>query len=130
MGDRRCRSEGIKEDSAPDVETLPISSWLKRAMQLTLPSRRLKLEDEAYVEMASTAQNLQLFAVRYVTYENQATHEQTWLSIRGLNMNSLLTPPKTEGWVSYKCLRKNQESTRSRELRNAQFKIMDLFRRN
>jgi hypothetical protein len=32
-------SEGIRDDSAPEEETLPISSWLKRAIQLTLPSR-------------------------------------------------------------------------------------------
>lgn len=46
------------EDSAPVVETDPISSWLKSAIAFTFPSRILKLGDDAKVAMASTAQNL------------------------------------------------------------------------
>lgn len=57
-GERRCRRKGMREDSAPDVETEPISSWLKSAMQFTLPSSTLKEEDEANVASASRAQNL------------------------------------------------------------------------
>ena len=48
----------MREDSAPEVETEPISSWLKRAMQFTLPSRAVKLFELAKVAMASTAQYL------------------------------------------------------------------------
>ena len=48
----------MREDSAPEVETEPISSWLKRAMTLTLPSRVGKrLEVDTFVR-ASTAANL------------------------------------------------------------------------
>jgi hypothetical protein len=39
VGERRLRRRGIRVDSAPVVETLPISSWLKSAMQFTFPSR-------------------------------------------------------------------------------------------
>ena len=38
VGERRLRREGMRLDSAPEVDTLPISSWLKRAIQLTFPS--------------------------------------------------------------------------------------------
>lgn len=38
VGERRLRSNGMSVDSAPVVETLPISSWLKSAMQFTFPS--------------------------------------------------------------------------------------------
>ena len=46
------------EDSAPVVETDPISSWLNSVIAFTLPSRTLKFEEDAKVAMASTAQNL------------------------------------------------------------------------
>lgn len=59
VGDRRLRSEGIRLDSAPDIDTLPISSWLKRAMQLTFPSSVATLADEAKDDNASTAQKLE-----------------------------------------------------------------------
>lgn len=39
LGERRLMREGSRLDCAPDVEMLPISSWLKSAMQLTLPSK-------------------------------------------------------------------------------------------
>jgi len=39
VGERRFMNDGMREDSAPEEETLPISSWLKRAIQFTLPSR-------------------------------------------------------------------------------------------
>lgn len=39
VGDSRSISVGIREDSAPLVDTEPISSWLKSAIQLTLPSK-------------------------------------------------------------------------------------------
>lgn len=58
VGERRFRRDGIRLDSAPEVETLPISSWLKSAMQLTLPSRVGNSWAEAVSAMASTAQNL------------------------------------------------------------------------
>ena len=51
-------SEGIREDSAPDEETLPISSWLNRAMQFTLPLRVEKDCAATCSAMASTAQKL------------------------------------------------------------------------
>lgn len=57
-GESLCNSEGIREDSAPVVETEPISSWLKRAMQLTFPSRGKRLDD-ALSDSASTAANLE-----------------------------------------------------------------------
>ena len=56
VGDSRSRSVGMMLDSAPVVETLPISSWLNKAMTLTLP---LSLRDGAYCVMASTAQKLE-----------------------------------------------------------------------
>lgn len=58
MGESRLRREGMSEDSAPDEETEPISSWLKRAMQLMLPSRVEKDWLEADSAMASTALKL------------------------------------------------------------------------
>lgn len=39
VGERRSRRVGMRDDSAPVEETEPISSWLKRAMTFTLPSR-------------------------------------------------------------------------------------------
>lgn len=76
-GDKRSRREGIREDSAPVVDTEPISSqgegwsfkafgsgarslpsWLKSAMQFTLPSSVRKSEDDAKLAKASKAQNL------------------------------------------------------------------------
>lgn len=38
MGESRSRRIGIRDDAAPELETDPISSWLKRAMQFTFPS--------------------------------------------------------------------------------------------
>jgi hypothetical protein len=61
-GESLCSSEGIREDSAPVVETEPISSWLKRAMQLTFPSRGKRLDD-ALSDKASTAANLEEVAM-------------------------------------------------------------------
>ena len=55
VGDRRFKRVGMMLDSAPEVETLPISSWLNRAITLTLP---LSLEDGSYCAIASTAQKL------------------------------------------------------------------------
>ena len=49
----------MMEDSAPVVETEPISSWLKSAMAFPLPSWTLKLDEDAKLAMASTAQNLE-----------------------------------------------------------------------
>lgn len=63
VGDRRSRRVGMREDSAPLVETEPISSWLNRAMQFTLPSRVGKRFDEATSAMASTAANLKVIVV-------------------------------------------------------------------
>lgn len=59
-GERRCRRKGMSEDSAPELETEPISSWLNSAIQFTLPSSTLNDEDEAKVASASSAQNLGL----------------------------------------------------------------------
>ena len=56
-GESLCNSEEIREDSAPVVDTEPISSWLKRAMQLTFPSRGKRFDD-ALPNKASTAANL------------------------------------------------------------------------
>lgn len=55
VGARRLRRVGMRLDSAPEVETLPISSWLNKAITLTLP---LSLADDSYCVMASTAQKL------------------------------------------------------------------------
>ena len=55
VGDRRLRRVGMRLESAPEVETLPISSWLNKAITLTLA---LSLGDDSYCAMASTAQKL------------------------------------------------------------------------
>lgn len=59
VGDSLLRRVGTRLDSAPEVETLPISSWLKRAMQLTFPSSVGKKDAETRSAKASTAQNLE-----------------------------------------------------------------------
>lgn len=53
------------------------------------------------------------------------------LSKRGLKMNSLLIPPKTEGWVSYKCLpEKLEDELVKQQYKHIQFEVMDLLWRN
>ena len=52
VGESRWSRNGMSDDSAPDVETEPISSWLKSAMQFTLPSSAVKLFEVAKVAMA------------------------------------------------------------------------------
>ena len=51
------RRDGMRLDSAPEVETLPISSWLNKAIQLTFPSK-LETGWEPLSARASTAQKL------------------------------------------------------------------------
>ena len=58
VSESRLRRIGIRFDSAPDVDTLPISSWLKSAIQFTFPSRDGKPSAETVSAKASTAQNL------------------------------------------------------------------------
>lgn len=87
----------MRDDSAPDVETEPISSWLNRAIQFTLPSSTLKEAEDANVEIASTAANLSLVSVCNGGAEGENIHEENWLSMRGLNTNSSFKPPRTEG---------------------------------
>lgn len=58
VGDRRLRRDGTRFDSAPVLDTLPISSWLKRAIQFMFPSRIAVLAEEAKDANASTAQKL------------------------------------------------------------------------
>ena len=55
VGLRRARRVGMRLDSAPVVETEPISSWLKRAMTETLPVAGGGVEARA-----STAQKLEV----------------------------------------------------------------------
>lgn len=87
----------MRLDSAPEVETLPISSWLKRAMQLTLPSRVGKAWEVTVLEIASTAQNLGVVWDLDWTDVLTETYDETRLSMRGLKMNSLSIPPRTAG---------------------------------
>lgn len=56
VGESRLSTEGIRFDSAPVLETLPTSSWLNSAIQLTFPSSNEL--DERLPIRASTAQNL------------------------------------------------------------------------
>ena len=99
VGESLCNSEGMREDSAPVVETEPISSWLKRAMQLTFPSRG-KRRDDALSDNASTAANLEVATLGNWCGFRSYAYEDTRLSIRGLKMNSLFSPPSTDGCVS------------------------------
>ena len=56
------------------------------------------------------------------------TNELTRLSIRGLKMNSLLIPPKTEGWVSYNALKLLLVGAQSKKVFELQLEVMDLLR--
>lgn len=58
VGDNRWRNVGIREDSAPVVDTEPISSWLKRAIQFTFPLQTEKSGDVAKLANASKAAKL------------------------------------------------------------------------
>lgn len=57
-GESLSRSVWIRLDAAPEVDTLPISSWLNSAMQFTLPSSTLKDWEDALSARDSTAQKL------------------------------------------------------------------------
>ena len=70
----------MRLDSAPELDTLPISSWLKSAMQLTFPSKEGKYWELALSASASTAQNLSI-------YMNNATPDVS-KSILTNNLNS------------------------------------------
>lgn len=54
--------------------------------------------------MASSAANLVSEDIRVVLEgkKNEDNHEENWLSIRGLKINSLLIPPNVDGCTSYK----------------------------
>lgn len=64
VGDKRFKSEGMIDDSAPVEETEPTSSWLKRAIALTFPSRSGNVALWTLCAIASTAQNLVEWLVR------------------------------------------------------------------
>lgn len=101
VGDSLWRSDGIRDDSAPVVDTLPISSWLKSAMQFTFPLNVSKLGLSAWMAIASTAQYLNGgYQMGSLGLKSGCAYDENMLSRRGLKMNSLPKPPKTEGWVS------------------------------
>lgn len=97
VGESLLRREGIRLDSAPEVDTLPISSWLKRAMQFTFPSNVGKYCEETLSAKASTAQKLKEWSVLQEHWGVNYPYEDTRLSMRGLKMNSLLIPPRVAG---------------------------------
>lgn len=63
-------------------------------MQFTFPS------DSLLSAMASRAQNLGSFVNEERGHRNEYAYEETKLSMRGLEMNSLSRPMRQEGWVS------------------------------